>query len=174
MGSGRKCVEGWFAGRRSPPLAVSRAYREKGRLLAAALFTRPPRGPLLDVLFVHPQAQGQGLATALVRQAAEELRRGGEGELYSTYHVANEPSRNWHHGLGFRDEPDLQIAESRLRLAEYEIYRRDLDGGLSAAERAALQAEVGRLGSLVERLRQQARRDGHQSVAPLLDFLRPL
>jgi GNAT superfamily N-acetyltransferase len=172
--SGRKCVEGYFSGRRSEPLPVSCVYQEKGALLAAALFTRPLRGPLLDVLFVHPSAHGQGLATALVSQAARQLQERGERVLHSTYHVANEPSRRWHHRFGFGDEPDLQITESRLHLAEYEIYRRELAGSLSAAEKGILQAEVDRLAEQVQRLRDLARREGEHAVTPLLDFLRPL
>lgn len=172
--SGRKCVEGYFAGSRSQPLPVSCAWQQGGRLLAAALFTRPARGPLLDVLFVHPSAQGQGLATVLVGQAAAALSQSGETVLHSTYHVANEARQRWHHRFGFRDEPDLQITESRLHLAEYEIYRRDLAGGLTPGERALLQAEVDRLAEEVERLRELARREGPQAVTPLLDFLRPL
>jgi GNAT superfamily N-acetyltransferase len=76
----------------------------------AALVTRADDGcPLLDILFVVPRWQRRGVGTALVRWSLGELRAQGETTLRSRYHLANEPSRAWHHRFGFTLEPGSQL-----------------------------------------------------------------
>ena len=168
--SARKSIRTFFEGRRGRPHESSRlAFEESSKRVAgAALIVTNTGGPLLDILFISPQLQRSGLATALVSDAVNELHRKGEKRLRSAYHVGNESSRNWHTKFGFAEEPDLMLAQTYLRYAERELWRREKIGDLTEGERASFKAECERLRARVAELREIADREGFEAVSPLL------
>ncbi|MCI0489005.1 MAG: GNAT family N-acetyltransferase [Blastocatellia bacterium] len=170
--SSRKSIRTFFEGKRGRPHESSRlAFEEEGKRIAGgALIVTNKGGPLLDILFINPRLQRGGLATALVSDALNELHRQGEKRLRSAYHVGNEASRNWHTKFGFADEPDLSLAQTYLRYAERELWRREKIGDLTEGERAALKAECERLQKRVAELREIADREGFEAVSPLLNL----
>ena len=111
--SARENIQAFCAGGRGEVLPSSCVAIEEapahpvGVVAGAALVTRARDGrPLLDMLFVRPRWQRRGLATDLVSWSLGELLTHGETMLRSRYHLANEPSRAWHHRFGFTPEPD--------------------------------------------------------------------
>jgi GNAT superfamily N-acetyltransferase len=111
--SARENIRGFYAGDRGEALpsscvAVDEAAGDLAEVVAgAALVTRAKDGcPLLDMLFVRPRRQRQGLAAALVSWSLRRLLAEGEATLRSRYLLANEPSRAWHRHFGFTLEPD--------------------------------------------------------------------
>jgi GNAT superfamily N-acetyltransferase len=113
--SARENIRAFYAGDRGEALpsscqAVDETAGKPTEVVAgAALVTRAKDGcPLLDILFVRPRWQRRGLATALVSWSLARLLAQGETTLRSRYHLANEPSRAWHHRFGFTLEPDAE------------------------------------------------------------------
>jgi RimJ/RimL family protein N-acetyltransferase len=168
--SARECIESYYAGTRGVPLPVARLAVAGENVAGAALVSRGRGGPWLDMLFVRPAWQRQGLATALVAAVVTGLHAAGEARLASGYHLANDASRAWHHRFGFQDEPDLPLAERYLSHAQHERRRREQGGPLLPAERAALQAECDYWQDEVSRLQAIAQVHGYEKVCPLLRY----
>ncbi len=168
--SARECIASYFSGARGSPLPASRVAEAQGGVVGAALLVATGDGPLLDMLFVQPEQQRGGLATALVAAAGNDLLAAGWHTLASRYHVANEASRDWHRRFGFEDVPDLHLARMYLQVARHELRRREEFGGLTAEERAALVAERDRWHAEVRRLEAIEQRDGYWAVAPNLRY----
>lgn len=168
----RETIEGYFAGDRGKPMSASRVAIEtvsgKERILGAALLVRDKEGPYIDSLFVRPEAQRQGIATALVSGAMNALHEAGEQTLASGYHLANEASIAWHTQFGFVEEPDLSIAQGRLLCARHELRRRDKMVNLSNRERSELETECRRLETLVDELLSLRKQHGFDAVTPFL------
>ena len=93
----------FFKGRRGRPLALSRIAVADGAAVGVALFRDNDDIPFLDLLYIHPNWQRQGLATALVAQAVNTLHRARIPLLTSRYDLANTASRDWHRRFGFVD-----------------------------------------------------------------------
>lgn len=171
-----KAIRSHFAGERGKPHLASRAAmgfdRERGcdSIVGAALLAHAPRYSMLDLLFVRPDWQRDGIATALLSDAMNELHSGGESILKSAYHAANEASMNWHHRFGFVEEPDLMRARLYSSAARHELWRREKIGGLLERDRVELQAEADRWEIEVERLEEIADREGYKAVAPILTW----
>ena len=147
----REGIERFFGGRRGQPLAASRLAMDgspdasKPSVLGAALLVQvAPGTALLDLLFVVPSRQRQGLATALVSAAVQELRARRIHRFESRYHLGNEASRAWHRRFGFVEEPDLFLAQSMVHHFRHEIRRRERLDDLPSEERASLEAECER------------------------------
>jgi GNAT superfamily N-acetyltransferase len=160
-----------FTGQRAPLLTASRvavAPTATGeQLVGAALLSRDREyGPVLDLLFIMPQWQRCGLATALVATAMNALHQAGESILTSCYQLANLASQAWHRTFGFVERPDLRYAQAYHRRARQELFRREKTGGLTAAERAALQAEVQYWRDQMEVLERLAAEQGYRVVNP--------
>ena len=173
--SARKSIKTFFAGRRGHPHTSSRlALTEESPpvVAGAALIVTNANGPMLDILFVSPQYQRAGLATALVADAMNELHRQGEKSLRSAYHIGNEASRRWHARFGFVEEPDLLLARTYLHCARRELWRREKMGGLNDQERKALEADCERWEARVEELEEIADREGYEAVSPILNLHR--
>lgn len=150
-------IDGFFAGRRGPWLPASRLIRggggTAGPVLGALLVVESAPGhALLDLLYVVPDQQRRGLASAMAIRALAELDRIRFRRLESRYLLANQASRAWHHRFGFVDEPDLMCARALLAHARHAWERqRVLDGAdpdalsRAASEVAHWEAEVDRL-----------------------------
>lgn len=118
--SANKSVIGFLAGERGDPLSASRVAlmsrpEAKGSVVGgAALLVEMDDGcPLLDILFVAPEWQRRGIATALVSSAVNQLHGTGYRRLKSRYMLGNEKSRAWHERFGFSPIPDRRSGTGR-------------------------------------------------------------
>jgi GNAT superfamily N-acetyltransferase len=165
-----------FRGRRAPLLHASRvavaAETMEEQLVGAALLSHDQEyGPVLDLLFIRPQWQRRGLATALVASAMNALHQDGEGTLTSCYQLANPISQAWHRAFGFVERPDLRYAQAYYRRARQELFRREKQRGLTATEHAALQADVQHWRDQLEALKRLADKDGYAVVHPRMPHM---
>lgn len=173
-GSAQRCVGGWYTGRRGQRLDVSRVAvtpatpQEPGRIVGAALVVRDAIGPFLDLLYVLPAWQRQGLATALMSDVMNALYAQGETTLYSSYHPANEASVTWHTRFGFVDEPDFMLTQSHLDHARFALERREELGDLEPEERVILERECELWTARWEELAARMDIEGRAAVSPIL------
>ncbi len=58
------------------------------------------------MLMVASQHQRQGIARAMLSSAVAALRDQDQHVLRSMYALGNQPSREWHRGMGFEERPD--------------------------------------------------------------------
>ena len=147
--SARDNVIEFFSGARGKPLSASRlalvAHPEVDRetVVGAALVAEMnDEFARLDLLFVTPEWQRMGVATALVSATLNQLYESGHRTLKSRYNLGNKESRAWHRAFGFVDDSDLFLAESYHRLAEHELWRREKVGDLTQVERQKLNLEI--------------------------------
>jgi GNAT superfamily N-acetyltransferase len=168
-------IRNFFAGKRGQPhpashvAVVSQSDTPGEQIAGAALIIGDDsEPPLLDMLFVAPAWQRQGLATALVTAALNALHSAGVATLQSSYMLGNVESQAWHQRFGFVEEPDLFLAQAYYRHSKYELWRRETIGDLTDAERALLSAEVERWHKRVEALQAIADQQGITAVSPLL------
>jgi GNAT superfamily N-acetyltransferase len=168
-------IRNFFTGKRGQPhpaahVAVASQSDTPGeRIVGAALIIgHDGEPPLLDMLFVAPAWQRQGLATALVAAALNALHSASVPALASSYMLGNAESQAWHQRFGFVEEPDLFLAQAYYRQSQHELWRRQTIGGLTDAERDLLSAEVERWQRRVEALQAIADQQGMEAVSPLL------
>jgi RimJ/RimL family protein N-acetyltransferase len=166
----RQNLANYFGAGRGRPHPASRVALDVDQAVAgAALLVELADGlPLLDMLFVLPSRQRQGLATALVSAAVNELCRDGSPRLRSSYMLGNEPSRAWHQRFGFVEEPDLLLARQLRAHAWHRLHLREQAGDLTGAERVGLEAECARCDAWAAELEARAARDGIDALLPLL------
>ena len=171
----RRNLHGYFEGERGAPLPASRVALAPVQgfgpqpIIGAALIVEPKPGQtMLDLLFVLPEWQQHGVATALVSGAMNELYRAGVPSLYSRYHLANAASRAWHRGFGFVDQPDLFLAQHLRSHARHELRQRDQIRELDAVARAELVAELEYWETRVRELEIAAGGTGLDALLPLL------
>jgi RimJ/RimL family protein N-acetyltransferase len=151
-------LRNYFAGEHGQPTSASclavapGSNLDEEAVVGAAMIKLTGNGPLLYLLFVAPQWQRRGLATAMVSAAINELHDLGEKILTSRYHIGNEQSMAWHQRFGFVEKPDLRRANLYLQQAKVELGRREKIGGLTREERAKLDAEIARWEAEVEEL----------------------
>ena len=153
--SGEDAIRTFFGGKRGPFHPASRlafCAEQTHTVVGAALVVQKAGGPFLDMLFIRPPWQRRGLAAALAGAAMNHLHALGAAHLGSAYDLANQPSRRWHEKFGFVEQPDGFLARARAQAARHELWRRQEIGGLSAAERGAIQAEADRWDRLAESL----------------------
>lgn len=153
----RETIEGFFTGLRGRPLAASRLIREAGRtdapLLGALLLVQTGENvALTDLLFVVPDRQRQGLATAMATGVLCALHDMGFSFLESRYSLTNRASRAWHHRFGFADRPDSLSARILLAHARHELDRAHLVGNADAERLSRLAAEVAHWEAALARL----------------------
>lgn len=97
---------------------------DAGEPIGAALVALEEGWALLDMIFVAPNWQRRGVASALVAAAVNALHElGSVRTLVSRYHLGNDASRAWHHRFGFVDEPDLLVARLLYQAANNERER---------------------------------------------------
>ena len=169
--SARETIQQFFGGDRGRPhgasrLAVSDEHDEEPCVLGAALVIEGRCGPVLDLLFIRPQWQRQGLATALVSAVLGRLHDEGAQHLTSRYLLANEASRAWHWSFGFVDEPDLWVAQAYHRCARHAVWRAEQIGDVDEAERVRLEEAALWWSREVERLERLADEEGFDALLP--------
>jgi hypothetical protein len=135
--SANKCINHYFEGKRGEPLPASviALESESQNLAGVALFIlNKEQKPFLDLLYVRPEFQRKGMATAMLNWGVNCLLESDFQELFSTYHICNEESRQWHHQFGFQDVYDRFYI--RLKVAWYnnEIWRREQLGLLEGID----------------------------------------
>jgi RimJ/RimL family protein N-acetyltransferase len=121
-----KNITDYFAGIRGEPLANSimaiDAKTDEVIGLALFLINKDSRWEL-DLLFVKSAYQRHGLGTQMVAIVLNHLHEKGVYELYSTYHICNEISRNWHQRFGFKEEYDEYFIRLKCAWYRQEIWR---------------------------------------------------
>jgi RimJ/RimL family protein N-acetyltransferase len=167
----REDVHDFFAGKRGKPHPASRiaVAPDEDSVVGAALIVENEDGtPFLDILFVTPEWQHQGVGTALVSSAINELYQAGVKRLESSYMLGNEESQAWHRKFGFVEVPDLFLARWYYRHAQYELRRREQIGDLTSAEHDKLSATVNQWKAEVDELERIAEQKGMEAVLPIL------
>lgn len=164
-----------LSGRRGSLLTASRvatappSETTAETIIGAALITGSDRQPpLLDILFVVPQWQRKGIATALVSTVSHELHHAKVETLESRYFLGNEESQAWHRKFGFTEEVDLMLARLYCHHAKRELWRQEKIGGLLHGEYDRLVAERDRWTARVEELEALAKELGMEAVLPIL------
>jgi Acetyltransferase (GNAT) family len=158
-------VEGFFGDVRGACSPASAVLVRGRRIVAAALVKeRPPKPPLLDCLFVRPGHFRQGLATAVAARAFNELADAEFTSLRSFSMLANEASIAWHTTFGFRELPDLFVAQARCYSALYERERLEAIGRLTDTDRERWTALAEQWGAEARRLYDQPLADRHGGV----------
>ena len=119
LDSARDSVSGFFSGERGSPHPASRlalvSHPEGKResVVGASLVVGMRGGsPLLDILFVTPEWQRMGIATALVSSVVDRLHDSGQGILKSRYNLGNHASRAWHRTFGFVEDSETVLGTS--------------------------------------------------------------
>jgi GNAT superfamily N-acetyltransferase len=119
-------IDYYFGGHRGEPLSASVLALGAGQLAGLALISRRPKyGAYMDLLYVRPGFQRQGVATAMLNRVIAGLLELGFPTLTSAYHIVNEPSRHWHHGQGFEDQHDWYYARLKVGWYGREMGRRE-------------------------------------------------
>lgn len=84
-----------------------------GTVIGSLLVTHDLRKGWLNRLAVTPEWQGQGVATALVGKAEEELRALGIGVCAVQVRRGNRSSRRLFAGLGYQESEDILYCSKR-------------------------------------------------------------
>ncbi|MGL6096583.1 MAG: GNAT family N-acetyltransferase [Fimbriiglobus sp.] len=149
----REYFDGFFGDARGQPSPTSTLIINDGRVVAAALVKEDVgRQPLLDCLFVRPDVFRRGLGTAAAAVAVNRLIAAGYRELKSFAMLANVESLAWHEKFGFRERPDLWVAQARCFSTRHELERREKLGDLTDDERTRMTAYADHWGAECERL----------------------
>lgn len=169
----REDIQKMLSGQRGRLLPAScvaldpQAATKEEQLIGAALITESEgQLPLLDIVFVAPRWHRQGIATALVATASNEMYAAGMKTLESHYLLGNAESRSWHQRFGFVEEPDLLLAKTYYHHTQHELQRREDLGDLLAGEREKLRAERDHWQARVDDLEQIAHQLGMETVMP--------
>lgn len=125
-----KNIDDYFAGARGKPHSASKLLLDQNsKAVALALFLTANEGKIkLDLLFVLPAFQHQGIATEMVSLAINELLQQGITEIHSSWHALNQASQNWHHHLGFTDVYDQYYIRLKYSWYQREIQRLETQG----------------------------------------------
>lgn len=120
-----KFIAGYFTGKRGKPHPLSRiVLGSAGKVQACALLVENADGlPKLDVLFVDPSQQRQGIARMLMGTIINQLYHQGVTQLFSAYHICNQPSRAWHENMGFDAIPQGCYAQLNYAWHRDEYHR---------------------------------------------------
>jgi ribosomal protein S18 acetylase RimI-like enzyme len=149
-------VKGFFGDVRGKWSPTSAVVVRNGRIVAASLIKdRLEKPPLLDCLLVRPAYFRQGLASAVAAHAVNKLAATGSTALRSSAMLANEGSLAWHTAFGFRELPDLFVAQARCNSAMYERERLEKHGRLTDAKRENLTALMERWCPEAQRLQER-------------------
>jgi len=120
-------IEAYFTGQRGEPHPASvMALQADGSLAALALVVRNAQQRYeLDLLYVMPECRQQGLASTLLNTIVQHLMQQSIHTLWSTWHICNQASRNWHHKMGFVDQYDWIYRRLKCAWYQREIWRHE-------------------------------------------------
>ena len=113
-----------------------------------------------------PHGTAAALPPRSLPPAMNALHQAGEQTLTSVYQLANPNSQAWHRAFGFVEMPDLRYAQTYYRCARPELFRHEQQGLLTAATRAALEAEVQMWRTRMEELERLEQAQGYNAVSP--------
>lgn len=136
--SAKKCIDHYFSGKKGEalPASIIALDQNSQKLAGLALFIlNREQKPHLELLYVRPQFQRRGMATAMVTLGMNNLIESNFQALFSTYHICNEGSRLWHHKMGFQDIYDPYYIRLKSSWLNQEIWRKEklgLGEGLDA------------------------------------------
>ncbi|HEU4740845.1 MAG TPA: GNAT family N-acetyltransferase [Meiothermus sp.] len=143
-------------------------YDGGSRVLAGCYVKDLGERAVLESLFVRPEWQRAGLATALLHHLVNQLASQGKTSLESGYWLGNEASAAWHRAVGFRVLPDLNITRLDRLHVWHELERRERLSLGETEETKALKVELDRLEREIDRLEKIADEEGFAAVSPLL------
>jgi RimJ/RimL family protein N-acetyltransferase len=148
---------------------ASMICKKENIIIGAATITKTDfvGNPLLEGLFVIPEYQRKGLATALFSNACIWLTSNGLDRLISYCHIANEIGNDWHKKMGFKELPDLQLAKMRWHYFSLELDRLSRLNQLAAGKREELSNIVKRLDEEIQNLKYIEETEGYDAVFPL-------
>ena len=92
--------------------ASSFLIEAEGRPIAACLISLWQAAPLVTDLMTHPDYQGQGLGTFLLRQSINALHAQGYEELYLFVTAGNDGAQHLYEKLGFVIVDQIQRSNS--------------------------------------------------------------
>lgn len=164
-------ITDYLAGEQAAPSNVSPcALTDNGEVIAAALIAEHTDAAVLDLLMVRPSFRRQGLARTLATSAMNDLHARGINTLRSMYAVCNEESTAWHEGFGFRELPDLGLAQLRRSYFAGEMQRCKVDASVSEEQREGFRCQYDFWQRRVAELEAICERDGFDAVTPLRQF----
>lgn len=129
----------YLSGACGSPMSCSMAVLNGERPIAAALVISGDEGPTLKMIMVHPAYQRRRMASGILAEVMERLRREGYDGIHSSYLAANEASRAWYTSLGFVERPDERAVRHFRRFYHYEVAR--LQAGATSSTHALRKAE---------------------------------
>ncbi len=125
----------YFGNKRGKPLSASVILLEPETqwVIATALVTdKSKQGACLELLYVRPPYQRQGIGSHIIRHITHTLSKQGYSQLASRYHICNFQSRQFYHKLGFQDVRDRYTLPTYIAWLRNEIHRKEslkmLDG----------------------------------------------
>jgi GNAT superfamily N-acetyltransferase len=162
-------IHGFLANRHGTVLPASRLARENSNaqspvLGAAFVVQSATHVALIDAVYVVPDRQRRGVATAMVTSALSALYDAGFHTLESRFLLGNNASMAWHRQLGFKESPDLLTARLTLAHAQHELTRRQSLGNPDAEALQKLREEVLFRQNEVQRLEAIADSEGLEAV----------
>ena len=86
------------------PTAVNLSWAIREMMRTALEHLNDPRGPMLDALYVRPQARGRGCGRALVETFCDMARADGAREMDLKVLTGNHAARTFYESLGFGDQ----------------------------------------------------------------------
>lgn len=126
----------YFEGKRGKPLVASAIAIDPNthQVIALSLISEKQQSARLELLYVRPSYQRQGIGTDLIHHSVRALRQQGYSQLTSRYHICNHQSREFYHRLGFEDVCDRYYLRIYISWLRNEIYRRESLGMLDEIE----------------------------------------
>ena len=134
----------YLSGACGKPMPCSMAILMGERPIAAALVVEGERGPTLKMIMVHPGYQRRRLASGILAEILERLRRDGYDGIHSCYLAANEASRAWYTSLGFVERPDARAIRHFRHFYHYEVARLRAEPSAPAATLRKAERELAR------------------------------
>lgn len=126
--SAERDITNYFSEKRGEalPASVIALAANTQELIGLALFVlREEHRPQLDLLYVRSPHQRKGIATAMLNHGIHHLSQANFKKLFSSYHICNNISRQWHHKQGFKDIHDLYYLQIKVGWLNNEVWRRE-------------------------------------------------
>lgn len=126
----------YFEGKRGKPLSASAIalHPDTQQVLALSLITEKQQSACLELLYVCPPHQRQGIGTDLINYSVRALCQQSYSRLTTRYHICNHHSRQFYHKLGFQDVFDRYYLTIYTAYLRNKIHRRESLGMLDEIE----------------------------------------